>query len=323
MDIQVDSHVATAAVYEATQLCQAVQEELGYGVLQKGDRSPVTVADFGSQALMCRYIREAFPNDSIVAEEDAAALRHPDQREVSEEVVRRVRDMRPQSSSEVVMEWIDYGNGQADSKRFWTLDPIDGTKGFLRGQQYAIALALIEEGQVQLGVLACPKLDGGIWLLAMRGEGVWYQPLNGGYPPRRIHVSQTHETAKARFCESVESGHSAHGDAYRLAQHLGIQTESVRLDSQAKYAAVARGDADIYLRLPTRRSYREKIWDHAAGVCALEEAGGTVTDIFGRPLDFSHGRTLAHNRGVVATNGHLHDRVIASIAALGIGQPTA
>ena len=78
------------------------------------------------------------------------------------------------------------------------------------------------------------------------------------------------------------------------------------MDSQAKYAVVARGEADIYLRLPTRADYREKIWDHAAGALIVAEAGGVVTDITGRPLEFNHGRELAANRGVIVTNGRLH-----------------
>ena len=91
------------------------------------------------------------------------------------------------------------------------------------------------------------------------------------------------------------------------------------MDSQAKYAVVARGEADIYLRLPTRADYREKIWDHAAGALIVAEAGGTVTDIHGRPLEFHHGRELAANRGVIVTNGRLHDRVLEAIRELGIG----
>ena len=89
------------------------------------------------------------------------------------------------------------------------------------------------------------------------------------------------------------------------------------MDSQAKYAVVARGEADIYLRLPTRADYREKIWDHAAGALIVEEAGGVVTDITGRPLEFNHGRELAANRGVIVTNGRLHAQVIEAVRAIG------
>jgi 3'(2'), 5'-bisphosphate nucleotidase len=121
-----------------------------------------------------------------------------------------------------------------------------------------------------------------------------------------------------RFCESVESGHSAHGDAAAVAGRLGITSPPLRMDSQAKYAVVARGDADIYLRLPTSADYREKIWDHAAGALIVAEAGGAVTDIQGRPLEFHHGRELVANRGVIVTNGRLHECVLGAVRDLGI-----
>ena len=67
---------------------------------------------------------------------------------------------------------------------------------------------------------------------------------------------------------------------------------------------------------PSRPDYRERIWDQAAGSIVIEEAGGRITDLDGKPLDFSHGRTLAKNRGIVATNGHLHDAVLSGLKAL-------
>ena len=99
----------------------------------------------------------------------------------------------------------------------------------------------------------------------------------------------------------------------------GISSPPMRIDSQAKYAVVARGEADLYLRLPTRVDYSEKIWDHAAGALIVTEAGGAVTDIRGLPLEFNHGVALAANRGVIVSNGRLHDRVIEAIRLLGIG----
>ena len=99
--------------------------------------------------------------------------------------------------------------------------------------------------------------------------------------------SRANPSAAARFCESVESGHTAHDTAATIADLLHITQPPVRLDSQAKYAVVARGDADIYMRLPTRPNYQEKIWDHAGGTLLVEEAGGRVTDINGKPLDWS------------------------------------
>jgi 3'(2'), 5'-bisphosphate nucleotidase len=98
-----------------------------------------------------------------------------------------------------------------------------------------------------------------------------------------------------------------------VAALLGIRSEPYRIDSQCKYAAVARDDASIYLRLPTRADYRERIWDHAAGSLLVECAGGTVTDVEGRPLDFRHGRALERNRGVVATGGSIHAEVLEAL----------
>jgi 3'(2'), 5'-bisphosphate nucleotidase len=76
---------------------------------------------------------------------------------------------------------------------------------------------------------------------------------------------------------------------------------------------VARDDASIYLRLPTRPDYREKIWDHAAGKLLVESAGGTVTDVDGKSLEFIHGRTLDANQGVIATGGAIHDEVVDAV----------
>jgi 3'(2'), 5'-bisphosphate nucleotidase len=90
----------------------------------------------------------------------------------------------------------------------------------------------------------------------------------------------------------------------------------VRLDSQVKYAAVAAGEAEIYLRPRSRPDYRENVWDHAAGVAVVEHAGGRVTDLDGRVLDFRHGRRLEENRGVLATNGAVHDLMLDVLSEL-------
>ena len=76
---------------------------------------------------------------------------------------------------------------------------------------------------------------------------------------------------------------------------------------------MAQGDASIYLRLPRSGSYREKIWDHAAGVCIIEQAGGKVSDFSGNPLDFTCGEKLEKNVGILATNKVIHDQVLMAI----------
>ena len=173
---------------------------------------------------------------------------------------------------------------------------------------------------VVLGVLGCPNLpnaDGstGAIFAAVAGGGAqaWYGVAASAQP---VRVAAPASLAEARFCESVESGHSNQDHSAEIAACLGIAAEPYRIDSQCKYAAVARGDASIYLRLPTRADYREKIWDHAAGKFVVERAGGVVTDVTGTPLDFSHGAKLETNSGVVATDGRFHDEVIGAVQAV-------
>jgi 3'(2'), 5'-bisphosphate nucleotidase len=308
------------AVRAASRICRAVAQRLVTAdTHEKKDQSPVTVADFASQAVVCQRLERAFPGDPVVGEEDATELRQA--APALREAVRRALadELGGDPGLPPVLSWIDRGRSPADARRYWTLDPIDGTKGFLRGEQYAVALALIEDGEVVVGLLGCPNLpDGagrGALFTAVRGEGarrlaLWDAADSLGRP---IEVAHPRTPAEARFCESVESAHSDQDHSAKIAALLGITAEPYRIDSQCKYAAVAEGDASIYLRLPTKKDYREKIWDHAAGKLVVEEAGGRVTDVDGAPLAFRHGRTLAANRGVVATSGPIHDAVIAAI----------
>lgn len=324
-----EQQVAIAAVREAARLCQAVQRTIDASVLEKRDKSPVTVADFGSQALICRTLGEHFGDDPVIGEEAADELRRPENAPLLQKVSQHVQAILGDATASGVCGWIDRGGTKEHSDRYWTLDPIDGTKGFLRGEQYAIALALIVEGELTVAALGCPNLpapgnaEPGVIFTAVRGEGAFAMPMNGGGTlpgagPGPIHVSDVADPAAARFCESVESGHTSHDEAAQIARELGITKPPLRMDSQAKYAAVARGDAEVYLRLPTRADYIENIWDHAAGALVVTEAGGRVTDITGRPLEFTHGHGLRANRGVVAGNGRFHDKILAALAKLGV-----
>jgi 3'(2'), 5'-bisphosphate nucleotidase len=85
------------------------------------------------------------------------------------------------------------------------------------------------------------------------------------------------------------------------------------MDSQVKHVAIAIGRAGLLLRFPTREGFHDAIWDQAAGSLLIDEAGGRVTDLKGRSLDFSAGRRLLKNDGVVASNGRLHDAVMLGL----------
>ncbi|KAK4241514.1 hypothetical protein C8A03DRAFT_12261 [Achaetomium macrosporum] len=338
--------VAQLAVQRAAILTKRVFHEKAKGTVSKDDKSPVTIGDFGAQALIIAALKANFPHDAIVAEEEAAQLREDAQlREQIWQLVRETKldDLLAEGllgggikDVDEMLEVIDRGRSEGGRVgRVWTIDPIDGTKGFLRGGQYAVALALLEDGDVKVGVLGCPNLpvddaapltadiganqtddEGrGVIFSAVIGQGATSRPLRTGALAEgtRISMKPITEMKNASFCESVEAGHSNQSEAAQIAQKLGITKPSVRMDSQAKYGSIARGAGDIYLRLPTSKTYQEKIWDHAAGDLIVREAGGQVTDTRGQRLDFGVGRTLATNSGVIAAPMAVHSQVLEAV----------
>ena len=319
---------AVAAVREAALLARTVQRELVTPALTKDDRSPVTVGDFAVQAVVARRLAEQLPGAELIGEESADALRLEEGIDTLEQLTQFVRRAIPDATPEEVCGLVDRGSGDPPDE-FWTLDPIDGTKGFLRRDQYAVALGKIENGQVTIGVLGCPELaegrasapgGAGSLLLAIRGGGTYWQPLESASSEwKQLHVSDRADVAAARILRSVEKAHTNVDEIGRLAEHLGITALPVPLDSQAKYAVLAAGAGDVLLRLmsPKAPNYKEKIWDQAAGSLVITEAGGRITDLDGQPLDFSHGRQLETNRGILATNGPLHDILLAGLRAIG------
>ncbi len=326
MPYQQEEETAIRALIAASSLAMSIQNDLiGKCSIQKEDRTPVTVADYGSQAVICKILNDGFPEDPIVAEEDSKELSKLEHAEILSQVTHYVNASFPPVSSREVCQLIDLGSGSI-SHRCWTLDPIDGTKGFLRGDQYAIALALIEEGTVRVGALACPNIilnshrrgnsRGGLFVAA-RGQGAVQFDLSGN-SSRKIRVSNVNSPPQALFTESLESAHSHHRLQLELSKKLGISRPPLRMDSQAKYAILARGEASIYVRIPSPQTpnYREKIWDHAAGSILVEEAGGKVTDALDRGLDFRCGKTLENNYGIIVTNGWLHRMVVNALGPL-------
>jgi 3'(2'), 5'-bisphosphate nucleotidase len=321
-----EAEFAVQAVETAARLCRRVQAEMVTGALSKADRSPVTVADFASQAIVARMFQDSFPKAVLVGEEDSASLREPDNAETRSAVTSFVSSLRPEATQDLVCAWIDFG-AQQPAQRFWTLDPIDGTKGFLRGDQYVVALALIENGQVVVGALGCPNLDGdlvpdvggsGSVVIAVRGQGAYARGMEGkSY--KRLQVSPINDPIRARILRSYESGHTDQDKMTELANSLGVQQPPVRLDSQAKYAILAAGYGELLFRLlsPKMPQYTEYIWDQAAGSLIVEEAGGTVSDLRGRPLDFGQGRRLEKNIGVLVSNGRLHRAGLQALHTVG------
>ena len=321
-----EAEFALLAVRTAAGLSRRIQQEMISPAMEKSDRSPVTVADFVSQAVVARMLQEEFPDDPLVAEEDSAELRAPAQAQTLSAVTSYVSSLHPESSKESVCNWIDHGSGELES-RFWVLDPIDGTKGFLRGDQYVVALALVEEGQVVLGAMGCPNLNndlrpevGGIGsvVLAVRDQGAWVTDMDGNRPIK-IQVSGQQDPKQARLLRSFAAEHTNVTKIDQLVDTLGSRQPPLLMDSAAKYAVLAVGHGDLLFRLISlqKPDYVEKIWDQAAGSIIVEEAGGKVSDLVGRNLDFSCGRFLTDNLGVLASNGWLHEAALEALQVVG------
>ncbi|CAN8264461.1 unnamed protein product [Cochlearia groenlandica] len=329
---------AKKAVSLAARLSNEVRKSLLVSdVWTKSDDSPVTVADYGSQAVVSLVLERELKKEpvSLVAEEDSGELRKVAAETVLARITELVKDTLATDesyadsplSSDDVLNAIDQGKSEGGPKgRHWILDPIGGTRGFIRGEQYAIGLALLVEGKVVLGVMACPKLPFtttdtsnnteksspekmGCLFYGAVGTGTYVQSLNADSPPEKVEVSNIDDPAKASFFESYHTPVPIHNT---IAKKLGIKDSPIKINSQTKYAALSRGDGEVYLRF-TRKPRPESIWNHAAGSILVSEAGGKVTDAAGNPLDFSKGKYLDYKRGIVVTTQKLFPRLLKAV----------
>ena len=358
-DVDVAGHLVAAllAVRRAAHLTTGAQGALitGTDTASKADASPVTVADYATQALVATSLASWHPEIPLLAEEDATELRLPSAAPQVARVTALVNATwtgkygRSALSEAQVLDAIDRGacpGGRQGS--FWVLDPIDGTKGFVAGRQYCIALALVRDGKPVLGVCGSPNLGPvgtdvcppgtGVVFFAVAGRGAFSVPMAAldsaaaadvhASPKQllsaletlpgasQLAVSASRPLNALRVAESSsDSACAAHGDTARVSAALGVDRSAckpVQMDSCAKYGVCARGEAELYLRFPPD-TYREKVWDHAAGTILVEESGGKVTDCAGRPLDFGQGRYLDMAGGIVAAPAQHHAAVLEAV----------
>jgi len=342
---------AVHAVSRSAVLCRWVQNRPG-GIerIIKDDGSPVTIGDFGSSALIARVMRDRLAvglpgNTPLISEEDSRFLRLPASAAHVDHALEALRASStwPDATRDEFLDAIDLGAGAITQTRdangdviahepFWTTDPIDGTKGFLRNQQYAVCLALVADGRPIVTAVACPNLSidpalgveidpqGGCIVAADARDpdpGVWLIGAPDAMNPERwTRVLRSPRAASdpPRLVRSVERGHSDRSSMDRVIDHLGDMIVPLEADGQCKYAMVALGRADAYIRVG-KASYRENTWDHAPGTLLVLKAGGRVTDIFGRELYFGE---LKLNRtfGIIAAEPRTHERIIDAIGEL-------
>ena len=220
------------AALEAGAVIERIYGE-GCAVVEKADGSPVTVADQEAETIILHRLHAAFPDVHILAEEEAAAGRIPEL-----------------------------------GRRFFCVDPLDGTKGFVqRSGEFTVNIALIEDGAPVAGVVYAP--DSRLLYYGAREEGAF-----------RVRDGGTAEPIRARprpaggLIGVGSRNHAAAGTAERNAA-LGI-ADYVPSGSSLKFCLVAEGTADVYPRYGTTCE-----WDTAAGQAVLEAAGGRVLALDG------------------------------------------
>jgi 3'(2'),5'-bisphosphate nucleotidase len=229
--------------HAAGQEIMAVYDQ-GGAVWQKQDASPLTEADLRADAVIRQGLEAAFPGVFILSEESRSA-----------------------------------GDAPADS--FFLVDPLDGTKEFLkRNGEFTVNIALVQQGVPTAGVVFAPAL--GELFYAAQGYGAWLQTVDGA--PQALQVAAWLPTQPLRVIGSRSHG----GD--KLAAWLATlrcEHSFVAAGSSLKFCRIAQGQADIYPRFgPTSQ------WDTAAAQCVLAVAGGAVRDLTGNRLQYGLQRPI-------------------------------
>lgn len=292
---------------------------------RKSDASPVTAADLALQALLAIGLAEIDPGAAIVGEESTQVFRAPGGDALRRLVHEFVRSARPGLSGADIDRAIDAGGADGTSDRQWVIDPIDGTRGYLRGQQYCSCLAYLERGVVRFGAAGCPRLgvaSEGAFVAATEGGGTWrWSGVRPDGPAQRVAAASARRDPLVA-CESPEVSPRAKRRLRTLGETLAASGAdraplvALPMESQCKFVLVATGEADLAIRFPPRDQAAggaDMVWDYAGAVLMVEEAGGRMTDCEGQPLRFGRGRSIEGNRGVLAGAPWLHAAVVAAL----------
>ena len=281
------------AVQHSLELCRRVRAD-HLTRLAKSDHQPVTIADFGVQAIVGRALAAHFPGEAVIAEESGAefmkTVKEP-QRDLLADLVGDV--LGEPVTVDDLLAWMDHGQGQ-EAECVWVIDPIDGTRGYLEGQQYVIGVGLLERRRPMGAVLG---YDNRV-LVAWDGNAF---AVNGG-EPLPLTVGNTRRMVPVRKLDSSQ--------ARNLPDLSDPPVERIYAQLEA-YTLIATAQADLYVCRPLTRC-ATKVWDHVAGVALVEAAGGTVTDADGARVDFSQGEIIK-SPSLVVTNGHIHAEVLAAL----------
>lgn len=262
---------------------------------QKKDDSPVTIADFASQIYIISELREKFPVDHIIAEEENSFLNE------NAEIAIKVcfQDLGIDVKGDLG-EILNY-RGKS-SKRSWAIDPIDGTIGFQKNLYYAVGIGLLYRSDPVLSVIATPKYQNkGLTIFGAikdKGANASYE----GSPFKKINVSNTKNLKQVTLC------HSLHYDApwvNKVASKMNLQ-KLIQIDSMVKFCMVADGSADLYLKpMDPSRSFT---WDFCQGDLLVREAGGNVGDTNNKNLLYNDRNCVFTGLGLIAANPSIYQK---------------
>ena len=189
--------------------------------------------------------------------------------------------------------------------RVWMIDPLDGTIGFIESNgDFAVQIGLTLNGECVLGVVYQPLT--GLLYRAVRGQGSWIERPD--HEPERARVSTHSEISKMRMAAS-RSHRSPRMD--RVVREFGLKEEVLRGSVGIKVGLIVEQQCDLYVHL----SPRTKQWDTCAPEVILREAGGCLTDLFGRPLRYNTPEVRNRN-GILASNWVAHNQLVTSLQPL-------
>ncbi len=189
--------------------------------------------------------------------------------------------------------------------RVWMVDPLNGTKSFIKGKDtFAVVIGLVENGIPIFGCVTIPAQ--GKTFYAEKGKGA-FQKIGGKF--ERIYTSSVQEIKEARAITREPSG-----DIRPIEEKLNLISfaQIIEEGSGAKLCVIANGDAEVHINT----NFRAGKWDIAAPQIILEEAGGIVTDLDGKPIDYKDGIISLERSFVASANKELHEKIIKELAEL-------
>lgn len=300
---QKEIDLALQLAKEGIRISQWFQNE-NFDVIQKGDDTPVTYADLAVQTYIISRIKENFPHDKIIAEEDDVYMNDDTKVIISECFSELGIDVVN------VRELLNYRGKPAERK--WTIDPIDGTQGFIEGLVYAVGIGLMEGNVPKMCAIGVPNYKDDQTGLFYTEEGQGSMAAIGNGPFHKIEVSDRSQLDEITFCQSL---HYDKPWVSEFADNVHIPNR-IKMDSMAKFCMIADGKADLYIK-PVDPDHSFS-WDYLPGDLLIREAGGMVTDNNNLSIKFDNKLCKWSEPAIIASNGVIHEEVLKILKEMAV-----